>query len=90
MKLNTVYLGQLWHDPGPDGKVFCEMLNPDQRSMWFKNRTQAPLASFLWLDIANHDIKPYAGVLDRVNYGDMSVYSAAASAAARWSTARWP
>lgn len=50
------------------------MLNPDQRSMWFKNRTQAPLASFLWLDIANHDIKPYAGVLDRVNYGDMSVY----------------
>ncbi|MEV4598980.1 GMC oxidoreductase [Amycolatopsis sp. NPDC049253] len=67
-------MGQLWHDPGPDGKVFCEMLNPDRRSMWFKNRTQAPLASFLWLDIANRDIKPYAGVLDRVNYGDMSVY----------------
>ncbi|MEW2501553.1 GMC oxidoreductase [Amycolatopsis sp. NPDC047767] len=67
-------MGQLWHDPGPDGKVFCEMLNPDQRSMWFKNRTQAPLASFLWLDLANRDIKPYAGVLDRVNYGDMSVY----------------
>jgi cholesterol oxidase len=67
-------MGQLWNEPGPDGKVFCQMLNPDQRSMWFKNRTQAPLASFLWLDIANRDIKPYAGVLDRVNFGDMSVY----------------
>ncbi|WP_344866913.1 GMC oxidoreductase [Amycolatopsis ultiminotia] len=67
-------MGQLWHDPGPDGKVFCQMLNPDRRAMWFKNRTEAPLASFLWLDIANRDIDPYAGVLDRVNFGDMSVY----------------
>ncbi len=67
-------MGQLWNEPGPDGKVFCDMLKPDRRSMWFKKRTEAPLASFLWLDIANHDIDPYAGVLDRVNYGGMSVY----------------
>lgn len=67
-------MGQLWNEPGPDGRVFCPMLEPDRRSMWFKNRTQAPLASFLWLDLANRDIDPYAGVLDRVNFGDMSVY----------------
>jgi cholesterol oxidase len=67
-------MGQLWNENGPDGKVFCDMLAPDKRSMWFKKRTEAPLASFLWLDIANHDIESYAGVLDRVHFGDMSVY----------------
>ncbi|MEV6910314.1 GMC oxidoreductase [Amycolatopsis sp. NPDC051071] len=67
-------MGKLWNSPGPDGKVFCDMLRPDRRAMWFKDRTQAPLASFLWLDLANRDIKRYPGVLDRVNHGDMSVY----------------
>ncbi|RSN32029.1 cholesterol oxidase [Amycolatopsis sp. WAC 01416] len=67
-------MGKLWADPGPDGKVFCDMLRPDRRAMWFKDRTQAPLASFLWMDVANRDIKRYPGVLDRVNHGDMSVY----------------
>ncbi|WP_328612428.1 GMC oxidoreductase [Amycolatopsis sp. NBC_00355] len=67
-------MGRLWTTPGADGKVFCPMLTPDERSMWFKDRTEAPLASFLWLDLANRDIKRYAGVLDRVNHGDMAVY----------------
>ena len=34
--------------------------------MWFKTRTEAPLATFLWLDVVNQDISPYPGVLDRV------------------------
>ncbi|MEU0990929.1 GMC oxidoreductase [Streptomyces sp. NPDC005953] len=74
--VNTLMLemGQLWNQPGPDGKVFCGMLNPDRRSSWFKSRTEAPLGSFLWLDIANRDITPHAGVLDRVNFDQMSVY----------------
>ncbi|MDQ0379327.1 GMC oxidoreductase [Amycolatopsis thermophila] len=67
-------MGQLWNTPGEDGKIFSDMLSPDRRSSWFKSRTEAPLASFLWLDIANRDIDPYAGVLDRVHFGDMSVY----------------
>nr|WP_040407238.1 GMC oxidoreductase [Amycolatopsis nigrescens] len=67
-------MGRLWNTPGDDGNVFCNMLKPDQRSMWFKKRTEAPLASFLWLDLANHTIRPHAGVLDRVHFGDMSVY----------------
>ncbi|SFK95933.1 cholesterol oxidase [Amycolatopsis sacchari] len=67
-------MGQLWNTPGSDGKVFPDMLNPDKRAMWFKKRTEAPLASFLWLDLANRNIDPYAGVLDRVHFGDMSVY----------------
>ena len=67
-------MGQLWNRPGPDGNVFCGMLEPDKRSTWFKTRTEAPLGSFLWLDLANRDIEPYAGVLDRVNFDQMSVY----------------
>ncbi|MEV6688740.1 GMC oxidoreductase [Streptomyces sp. NPDC051130] len=67
-------MGRLWNTPGPDGKVFPSTSAPDQRSMWFRNRTEAPLAQFLWLDVVNRDINPYPGVLDRVNYDGMSVY----------------
>jgi cholesterol oxidase len=67
-------MGRLWDTAGPDGNVFCTMLDPDQRSMWFRRRTEAPLATFLWLDVINRDITPYAGVLDRVHFPNMDVY----------------
>ncbi len=67
-------MGRLWNTAGADGKVFCSTSAPDQRSMWFKTRTEAPLATFLWLDIVNKDIGLYPGVLDRVHYDNMSVY----------------
>lgn len=67
-------MGRLWDTPAADGKIFCNTSSPDQRSTWFRDRTEAPLATFLWLDLVNKDITPYPGVLDRVHYGDMSVY----------------
>ena len=67
-------MGRLWNTTGPDGKVFCTTSAPDQRSMWFRTRTEAPLSSFLWLDVVNRDIDPYPGVLDRVHFDHMSVY----------------
>lgn len=67
-------MGQLWTSPGSDGKVFCKTLAPDGRSMWFKDRTEAPLKTFLGLDVINKAIPRYAGVLDRVNFDEMSVY----------------
>lgn len=67
-------MGQQWDKLGADGNVFCGMLKPDERSSWFKSRTEAPLGSFLWLDLVNKNITPYAGVLDRVNFDQMSVY----------------
>lgn len=42
--------------------------------MWFRTRTEAPLATFLWLDVVNKDINPYPGVLDRVRFSNMSVF----------------
>ncbi|WP_189815685.1 GMC oxidoreductase [Streptomyces olivaceoviridis] len=67
-------MGRLWNTAGADGKVFCSTTAPDQRSMWFRTRTEAPLATFLWLDVVNRAITPYPGVLDRVHYDHMSVY----------------
>ncbi|MGW7367233.1 GMC oxidoreductase [Streptomyces sp. NPDC054841] len=67
-------MGRLWDTPGPDGKLFCTTAAPDHRSMWFRTRTEAPLAQFLWLDVVNKNISPYPGVLDRVRYDHMSVY----------------
>ncbi|AEY88887.1 cholesterol oxidase [Streptomyces hygroscopicus subsp. jinggangensis 5008] len=43
--------GRLWSTAGADGKVFCSTTAPDQRSPWFRTRTEAPLATFLWLDV---------------------------------------
>ncbi|MBG6135725.1 GMC oxidoreductase [Longispora fulva] len=68
-------MGQLWQTPGLDGNVFSGMVNPDRRSYWFRSRTAAPLSTFLWLDVVNRNIEPYAGVLDRVDYDEMSVYA---------------
>ncbi|QES50504.1 cholesterol oxidase [Streptomyces venezuelae] len=67
-------MGRLWDTAGPDGRVFPSTSAPDHRSMWFRTRTEAPLAQFLWLDVVNRNISPYPGVLDRVHFGDMSVY----------------
>ncbi|MFF5189596.1 GMC oxidoreductase [Streptomyces sp. NPDC000345] len=67
-------MGRLWNTAGADGKIFCNTASPDQRSMWFKTRTEAPLATFLWLDVVNKDISPYPGVLDRVHFDNMSVF----------------
>ena len=67
-------MGQLWNTPGSDGKIFNSVTAPDKRSTWFKTRTEAPLATFLWLDVINKDITPFPGVLDKVKYSDMSVY----------------
>jgi cholesterol oxidase len=67
-------MGRLWNTAGSDGKVFCSTAAPDQRSMWFRTRTEAPLATFLWLDVVNKDITPYPGVLDRVHFDNMSVF----------------
>ena len=68
-------MGRMWTQPGADGKVFCKTLSPDGRAMWFKTKTEAPLKTFLGLDVINQKIDSYAGVLDRVNYEGMSVYT---------------
>jgi cholesterol oxidase len=70
-----IEMGQLWTRPGTDGRIFSKTLSPDGRAMWFKQRTEAPLQTFMGLNVINSKIDAYAGVLDRVNYPGMSVYA---------------
>jgi cholesterol oxidase len=74
IEVTMLEMGQLWSKPAGDGKVFCDMLNPDQRSMWFKTETEAPLSTLAWLPLVNRSIKSYAGVLDKVHFDQMGVY----------------
>jgi len=67
--------GQFWTEPGIDGHIFANTLKPDGRAMWFKDKTEAPLKTFLFLDVINRKINREAGVLDRINYAHMSVYA---------------
>jgi len=67
-------MGQLWTQPASDGRLFSKTLTPDGRAMWFKTKTEAPLKTFLGLDIINKKIPAYAGVLDRVHLGGIDAY----------------
>jgi cholesterol oxidase len=69
-----IEMGMLWDKPASDDKIFTKTTAPDGRSMWFKDRTEAPLENFFGLNVINRDIERYPGVLDRVRYDNMSVY----------------
>ncbi|MFP6790726.1 MAG: GMC oxidoreductase [Thalassolituus sp.] len=69
-----IEMGMLWDKPASDDKIFTKTTAPDGRSMWFKDRTEAPLENFFGLNVINRDIEQYPGVLDRVRYDNMSVY----------------
>lgn len=67
-------MGRLWNTPTRDGRIHCNMAKPDGRAMWFRDRTEAPLSTFLGLNVVNQNIDRYPGVLDRLNHENMSVY----------------
>jgi cholesterol oxidase len=66
-------MGQLWNQPGPDGKVFSNQLKPDGRAMWFKTQTELPVTTFFGFP-TSMPIQSFPGVLDRVGFDQMSVY----------------
>jgi cholesterol oxidase len=70
---NIVEMGMAWNTPGPDGKVFCNVLNPDQRSYWLRTETDQPVGYFLGVP-ANRPITSYPGVLDSEQFSGIRVY----------------
>ncbi|MBZ4421284.1 GMC oxidoreductase [Myxococcus sp. RHSTA-1-4] len=70
---HVVEMGQSWTTPGSDGKIFCDMLNPDGRSYWLKTQTDQPVGYFLGIPV-NKRIPKYTGVLDTERLGDIRVY----------------
>ncbi|MFI5889731.1 GMC oxidoreductase [Actinoplanes sp. NPDC051513] len=68
-----VEMGMAWNTPGSDGKVFCSMLGPDQRSYWLRTTTDQPVGYFLGIS-ANRSITRYTGVLDSEKFAGIRVY----------------
>ncbi|RVW02514.1 GMC oxidoreductase [Rhodococcus spongiicola] len=69
----VVEMGRSWDTPGSDGKIFCGMLNPDERSFWLADRTDAPVSNFIGFNI-NRNIDRYVGVLDSERFSGIKVY----------------
>lgn len=66
-------MGQRWDTPGRDGQIFSGILEPDERAVWFGDRTDPPVSSVMGIDL-RADVGYGPGVLDKKNLGQMSVY----------------
>ncbi|XCM84448.1 GMC oxidoreductase (plasmid) [Kitasatospora sp. HUAS MG31] len=73
IRVAMVEMGRSWTAPGSDGKIFCDMLNPDGRSYWLKDQTDAPVSHFMGAPY-NKAIPRYTGVLDSERFAAMRVY----------------
>jgi cholesterol oxidase len=71
--VQMVEMGLAWDAPGPDGKIFANTTNPDQRSYWLRTRTKQPISNFLGFPI-DRDIPRYTGILDAEEFGGIIVY----------------
>ncbi|WP_221322926.1 GMC oxidoreductase [Actinoplanes sp. L3-i22] len=69
----VVEMGMAWNTAGPDGAIFCDMLDPDQRSYWLRTTTDQPVGYFLGIG-ANKSITRYTGVLDSEKFAGIRVY----------------
>jgi len=73
VQTHVIEMGQSWTTPGANGKIFCDVLNPDQRSYWLRTKTDQPVGYFLGFD-ANKTIASSAGVLDSEKFAATRVY----------------
>ncbi|MCI9889532.1 RICIN domain-containing protein [Micrococcales bacterium 31B] len=75
IETTVVEMGKLWDRPeDPHSMVFCNMRGPDERSFWFKDRTDMPFTTLLGLDVINRDIGRGPGPLDKVYFDNIAVY----------------
>ncbi|QRZ61611.1 GMC oxidoreductase [Rothia sp. ZJ932] len=73
--VELIEMGADWEKiPAKNGKKFTSMVSPSERSMWFKDRTDMPLGSLMYLDIVNKNIDRGPGVLDIEKFEHMKVY----------------
>jgi cholesterol oxidase len=66
-------MGRLWDKPDKDGKIFSPLLEPDGRSMWFRDQTEAVVKTFGPIPTAL-PIPRQAGVLDVLGPESMRVF----------------
>jgi cholesterol oxidase len=79
-KVVMIEMGQLWTEPGQNGKLFSPTTNKwnwakarydyvDGRTMWNRDYTKAPVRQFM-LTSTSYKINYEAGVLDLIEYRD--------------------
>lgn len=66
-------MGRLWDQPGWDGQIYCPVLKPDGRAMWFKNCTEAVVQTLFGFPIT-FPTTSRAGALDVLGPDDMRVF----------------
>lgn len=71
--VTMIEMGKLWDKPGKDGKIFCTAFSPDERSMWFKDQTNAVVKNFGPFTTV-FDVPRAAGVLDVLGNENMEVF----------------
>ncbi|MFE4797480.1 GMC oxidoreductase [Streptomyces sp. NPDC056708] len=71
--VHMIEMGMAWDTPGPDGKIFANTTQPDNRSYWLRTKTKQPLSNFLGFPI-DKEISRYTGILDAEEFGGITVY----------------
>ena len=71
--VEMIEMGMAWDTPGSDGKIFCNMTSPDNRSFWLRTQTKQPVGYFLGIPI-DRAIPSYTGVLDAEDFAGITVY----------------
>lgn len=74
-RVDLIEMGADWEAmSSSSGRVFPGMRSPNERSMWFMNRTDMPFSYLGGLDIINRPIRRAAGVLDIETFAGIKVY----------------
>ncbi|MEY9858087.1 cholesterol oxidase [Catenulispora sp. GAS73] len=71
--VEMIEMGMAWNTPGSDGKIFCNLTSPDQRSFWLRTQTKQPVGYFLGIPI-DRSIPNYTGILDAEDFAGITVY----------------
>jgi cholesterol oxidase len=65
--------GRRWNTPDKDGKIFCKPFKPDGRAMWFADKTEPHIKSFVGVPVAMK-VAVEAGVLEVRGPREMRTY----------------
>jgi cholesterol oxidase len=66
-------MGRFWNTPGPDGRIFCGINNPDGRALWFRDDISVVSNKLSPVPVST-PIARDAGVLDVIQTPDMDVF----------------
>jgi cholesterol oxidase len=73
VKVRMLEKGRLWNTPGPDGKIFCGILNADGRALWFRDDLKVVTEKLSPVAVSQ-PIPKQAGALDIIQTPEVDVF----------------